>query len=90
MELLLWSQDDFTVTASNITVQFRANRFRLWAKKPKPRVRITDLIVKPAVQFVPLKDILKKIVTEYLVADDCTLLPGLLYHIDHSICNNLS
>ncbi len=90
MKFLLWYQDHVTVTLYDITVQFWANKRLSMVKSIRSGIRITELTVKPDVEALPLKAILKKTANEFLTGNGLTLLTGLLYHVDRTICNHLS
>ncbi len=93
MEFLLWYQDHVTVTFSDITVQFRTNRMRDWQASNnfmstyvEMAERIVQVTVNPVTEFLQMKDILKKTVTEYIEGEGFTLLLGLLYHVHRVRC----
>ncbi len=93
MEFLPWYQDHVTVTFSDITVQLRTNRMRDWqasnnsmSTHAKMTERIVQVTVNPVTEFLPMKDILKKTVTEYIEGEGFTLVLGLLYHLHRVRC----
>ncbi len=48
--------------------------------------RIVQVTVNPVTEFLPMKDILKKTVAEYIEGEGFTLLLGVLHHVHRARC----
>ncbi len=77
----------------DITVQLRTKQMESWPLSNKflfnlseLTERISQLTVDPATEFLPFEDIMKMTAAEYIQGEGFTMLLGLLYHVDRTLC----